>query len=264
LALIGAGAAIGLYAQAVGAGGGFLISPLLLLRHGEADPAEVTMAALLIVAVSSGISTVLSLRQGHVDLPVGLVLLAAATPAALLGALGTLQLPREAFASIFAALLVVLGVYLMARPEASAGEPGRSGWRRDFTDGEGRRWLYRIPLARGIASSFGVAFVAALAGIGGGLIYTPLNTYVLRMPHALAVPATHVVIAGLAAVVVIFHAGSGTSGDPLEDVLPLGLGVIVASRFGSRLQRRLGEELLTRFLAVGLLIVGGRTALEAL
>ena len=34
---------------------------------------------------------------------------------------------------------------------------------------------------------------------------------------------------------------SGTTGDPLEDVLPLGLGVIVASRFGSRLQRRSAE-----------------------
>ena len=103
--------------------------------------------------------------------------------------------------------------------------------------------------------------MAALAGIGGGLIYTPLNTHVLRMPHALAVPATHVVITGLAAVVVLFHAGSGTTGDLLEDVLPVGLGVIVASRFGSRVQRRLGAGLLTRFLAVGLLVVGVRTAL---
>ena len=85
MTLIGAGAAIGLYAQAVGAVGGFLISPLLLLRHENAEPAEVTMAALLIVAVSSGISTILSLRQGRVDLPVGPALLAAATPAAVLG-----------------------------------------------------------------------------------------------------------------------------------------------------------------------------------
>ena len=44
LALIGAGAAIGLYATVVGAGGGFLLTPLLLLRHEDALPAEITMA----------------------------------------------------------------------------------------------------------------------------------------------------------------------------------------------------------------------------
>ena len=264
LALIGAGAVIGLYAQAVGAGGGFLLSPFLLLWHDGAEPAEVTMAALLIVAVSSGISTVLSLRRGLVDLPVGMLLLVAAAPAALLGALANSQLPREAFASIFAVLLVMLGLYLIARPEVPTGKPGGHGWRRDFTDSRGQRWFYRVPLARGIGLSSGVACVAALAGVGGGRLYTPLNTHVLRMPHTLAIPATHLVITGLAGVVVIFHAGSGTGGNPLEDVLPIGLGVIAASRFGDELRRRLRASLLTRFLAIGLLIIGGRAMLEAL
>jgi uncharacterized membrane protein YfcA len=264
LALIGAGAAIGLYATAVGAGGGFLLAPLLLLRHDDAAPAEVTMAALLVVAVSSGLSTVISLRQGRVDLPVGLLLSAAAVPAALLGAAGTALLPRGAFAAFFAALLLVIGLYLMLRPHAPAGPPGRGGWPRDFTDGDGRRWIYRIPVLRSLLASFAAAFLAALAGIGGGLIYTPLNTHVVRMPHTLAVPASHVVIAVLAAVVVVFHTGAGHVGDPLEDVPALGIGVIVASRLGNVLQRRLGAGLLTRFLAAGLLVVGVRTALIAL
>ncbi len=263
LALMAAGAAIGLYATTVGAGGGFLLAPLLLVRHGEAEPAEVTMAALLIVAVSSGISTGFSLRQCRVDWRVGLMLLAAAVPAALLGAAGTSVLPRSVFAILFAALLLVLGVFLMARPEAPAGQPGAGGWPRHFVDGEGRRWVYRVPVRRSLFASFSAAFVAALAGIGGGLIFTPLNTHLVRMPHALAVPVSHVVIAGLALVVVLFHTTAGNVGDPLDDVPALGIGVIVASRLANRLQRRLGAGLLTRFLAIGLLAVGARTALVA-
>ena len=263
LALVAAGAGIGLYATAVGAGGGFLIAPLLLLRHDAAEPAEVTMAALLIVGISSGIGTAISLRRRRIDLRAALLMLAAAVPAALAGAGANTALPRAVFAAFFAGLLLVLGLYLMLRPHAPSAEPGGGGWARDFTDGEGRRWLYRIPVVRALLASSTAAFLAALAGIGGGLIYTPLNTHIARMPHALAVPATHVVITGLSAVVVVFHAGFGNSGDPLQDVPALGLGVIVASRYGVALQRRLEAGLLTRFLALGLLAVGIRTALEA-
>jgi uncharacterized membrane protein YfcA len=36
LLLVGLGLAVGAYSGAVGAGGGFLLTPLLLLRHSEA------------------------------------------------------------------------------------------------------------------------------------------------------------------------------------------------------------------------------------
>ena len=47
--LVLAGIAIGSYATAVGAGGGFLLAPLLLSRHTEAEPAAIAAATLSVV-----------------------------------------------------------------------------------------------------------------------------------------------------------------------------------------------------------------------
>ena len=65
-----------------------------------------------------------------------------------------------------------------------------------FRDGDGTQWAYRLPVKRSIFATSLTAFVAAFAGVGGGLIYTPLTTRVMRMPFRLAVPVSHVVITG--------------------------------------------------------------------
>ena len=44
--LVVVGAAIGAYASAIGSGGGFIIAPLLLLRHEDSTPPEITAASL--------------------------------------------------------------------------------------------------------------------------------------------------------------------------------------------------------------------------
>lgn len=262
LALIGVGLAVGTYASAIGAGGGFLLAPFLLIRHPDASPAEVAMASLSVVAVSSGLAAILAARAGRLDAPVAAMLLLAAIPAALFGALGTSELPRDVFAAFFAALLLVIGTYLAVRPELGAGATGVDGWRRFFRDGDGTQWAYRLPVKRSIFATSLTALLAAFAGIGGGLIYTPLTTRVMRMPFRLAVPVSHVVITGIAVVVVVFHAAAGHAGDPLDDVPALAIGVIIAGPIGRRLHNRLGEGALIRILAAGLFVVGVRTAIE--
>ena len=51
--LFGVGFAVGVYAGSVGAGGGFLFAPILLLRYPEALPEEITTATLAAVAVAN-------------------------------------------------------------------------------------------------------------------------------------------------------------------------------------------------------------------
>lgn len=263
--LIALGLAVGAYSGAVGAGGGFLLTPLLLLRHGDASPAAVATAALCVVILISGLSAVTAARAGRVDRPVAGVLTAVALPAGLLGAIGTALLPREAFALFFGALLLVIGLYLAWRPAASYVTPLRGGWERQFTDGEGDTFHYHVPVRAGLLATGSTAFLSALAGIGGGLIYTPLATRVMRIPHALAVPIAQTVNTGMATMVVVFHLAAGhAAAGPLSDVPALGIGVLISVPIGRRINRRLGEGPLSRLLAAGLLVVAARTAFLAL
>lgn len=262
-ALVLAGFAIGAYASSIGAGGGFLLAPLLLWRYPAAAPAAVTTAALSVVVVSSGLAALLAARERAIDVPLAGTLAAAALPGAILGAAGTALLPRTAFAALFAGLLFATGLYLVWRPTPAVVDPVRRGWRRRMRVGVDT-YAYRVPLVRSIAASIVASTLAALAGIGGGLIYTPLATRVMRVPYALAVPVAHVIITAIAAAVVVFHLLAGHAGEPMHDVLPLTVGVVAAAPLAQHLHRRLGEGALTRVLAAGLLLVAFRTALLAL
>ena len=258
--LIATGVLIGAYATAIGVGGGFLIAPLLLLRHPDADPQFVTTASLSVVAVSSGLTSVVAAWARRIDGPVAGLMAAAAVPGALLGARGTELLPRDVFAAGIAALLLALAVYLAWRPVARIAEPVARGWHRELRDREGNVFVYRVPVLRGVFPTAGTSLISALGGIGGGVFYVPLATRLMRMPHALAMPTAHVVITTLAVVVVLFHLLSGHADEPLRDAPWLAIGMVASNPLGQRLHRRLGEGGLTRLLVAGLVVVSARTA----
>src|SRR5690606_18523286 len=100
------GFGIGAYAAAVGAGGGFLIAPLLLIRYPEAAPVTITAASLIVVFVTSVTQSSFALRERRVDVPLIAAMCVIAIPAGILGGIGTTWLPRQAFALGFAVLIV--------------------------------------------------------------------------------------------------------------------------------------------------------------
>ncbi len=263
LALIGLGLAIGVYATAVGAGGGFLFTPVLLARHGEAEPAEIALASMCLVIALSGLSTIRLARDQRVDYRAVAMAAAIAVPAGLLGATGTARLPRELFAAGFTVLLVGLGLYLVWRPSGDAGAVGRRGWRRMRRDSEGQLWLYWIPVRRTLAAVGLTAVVTALAGIGGGLFFSVLAVRVMRMPVWLAIPASHAIVVCIAVAVAIYHTATQQFGDPLLDVPALMIGALIANPVGLRISARVSESGLARLLALGMFAVAARVAFEA-
>ncbi len=263
LALVAIGFVIGTYATAIGAGGGFLIAPLLLIRYPGADPVAVTTASLSVVLVSAVSSSAVMARERLVDFPMVGVLLLIAIPSALAGGLVTDLVPREAFAIGFAVLLGGIGAYLVARPVAAVAETTRRAWRRVLVDREGTRYTYRIPLVASVVPNIATAFLGALAGIGGGPIGIPIMTRIMGVPHVIATTSMHALIVVQSAVVVGMHLWLGHAGDPMQDVPWLALGGVLGSPAGRIVRRRLGEGPLTRMLALGLFFIALRTAWDA-
>lgn len=263
LALIGVGIAVGVYATAVGAGGGFLFAPILLTRHAESSPAEIALASMCLVLATSGVAAVRLAREKRIDYRAVGMAAAIAVPAGLIGATGTAQLPREIFAAGFTVLLASLGLYLIWRPSGNAGALGRRGWRRMIVDGRGERYLYWIPVRRSLSVIGITSVLTSLAGIGGGLFFATITIRVMRMPAWLGVPASHAIVSSIAVVVVIFHVATQHFGDPLADVPPLLIGAMIANPIGLRVAARMRESVLSRLLAIGMLVVAARVALEA-
>ena len=263
IGLVLLGLLAGSYAGAIGAGGGFVIAPLLLWRHGEAPPEAITAASLSVAALLAGASAGLGLRDGRVDRGLVLALAAVAIAGALIGAALTTTVPREVFALGFATLLLLLAAYLLWRPVFNLLQPGARGWLRNQRDAAGSRFLYRVPLQRALPAAFGVSTLAAMAGIGGGILLVPVATGVMRMPHWLAVPTAHSVVFLVAVSGAGFQMAMGnadwSSDGPMADALWLGIGVLLSVPAGRWLNRRLGEGRLMRLLALGVIAVAVQT-----
>lgn len=260
--LIAIGFGVGVYSTALGAGGAFLLTPLLLIRHPDVPPAYVATASLCIVVLSSGLSAAQALRSRLLDPPVLAVLLAAVVPMAVLGAATTAYVPRREFQLGFAALMFAMAVYLLL-PRRELIAERVLGWRRMVETREGVVF-YTFPILRGVVAAAGASYLSSLAGIGGGPLYTPLEIRVMRIPVTLAVPTAHVVVTALAISGLALHLATGHIGEPLRDAPWLAMGALAGNPFGRRIGRRLREGPVIRLLVVGIILVAARTAWGAL
>ncbi len=245
LFFLGAGALAGTVGTLIGAGGGFLLVPLLLLTDPDALPQTVTALSLSAVAMNAWSGSVVYARRKRILYRPALVFALCSLPGVVFGVLATARVSRETFMPLFAALLGVLAVYSFIR--------GRGGADEHLQPTLGSREY----LLGGIASAC-IAVLATFLGIGGGLLHVPFFVYVLRFAPHYATATSHAVLALTATLATVLHFARGDlAGEGLR-VLGLGVGVIVGAQLGARLSTRLKGALIMRVLALALLLVAIR------
>ena len=148
LAALGLGA--GMWGALIGAGGGFIIVPVLLFFKDSLSPAEVT-AVSLIAVFSNGVSgTVAYARAGRVDYGSALRFLVATIPGGIIGALLVNYVKTNLFQSIFGTLLVLVALYIFSRPTPRARTDGTAqGTPRRLVTRQGTVYEYRVNLKLG-------------------------------------------------------------------------------------------------------------------
>lgn len=278
LALTGVG--VGALGTLIGAGGGFLVVPLLILGFGAA-PVSAAGTSLIMVTVNSLVGTIAYARQGKVDWRGGLFLIAASYPGTILGATLGSRLPARDFSLVFALLLLVVAVWMLyhvvrgrsssapvaalggaapgapdgltlqaAQPETPAG-----GWRlcRQLTEVGGRAYAFCFLLPLGALLSFSVGFVGAMLGIGGGPLLVPMLTYALHYPVHIATATSQFTISmtSLAAAGIYF---SSTKLD-MQSAVILSLGTVVGAPFGAWLSRRVNARYIIALLSCALIFI---------
>jgi uncharacterized membrane protein YfcA len=270
LGFIVLGIALGTFGTIIGAGGGFLLVPVLLLLGWPHEQAAGT--SLLMVAANAASGSLSYLRQKRVDLASGWRFAVATLPGALIGSLVVDQISGRVFNTLFGLLLLSLALYLFLRPERkrAAGTPGEPpprppGWRgwgwtvRNFVDARGEHWVYGYAQPWAILLSFGVGFMSSILGIGGGIIHVPALINLFNFPAHVATATSHFVLA--------ITAAAGTAGHLVQghvrilEGLLLGAGAIAGAQVGGAVSHRVNAVWITRALAVALTLVAIRLLL---
>jgi uncharacterized membrane protein YfcA len=170
------GFAIGVSLGLLGGGGSILTVPALVYVVGQSPQAAVT-ASLMIVGANSAMGAFMHREQGTLNWKVALVFGGVGMAAAYLSAGWSKLLPPAALMILFALLMLVVGLFMILKPQ-----PTRQ-------DGAGRGWLVTI------VSGAGVGVLTGFLGVGGGFLIVPALVMLVGLPIRQAVGTSLVVIA---------------------------------------------------------------------
>lgn len=213
--------------------GGVLLVPILTLAG--TDVHEAIAASMFAFIFSGVIGTWIYARRSSIDWSSTAWLGAGAMPGAFAGALLAARLSGEVLLFFVGVAVILSGLRALLRRTGSA---------------EGSNHLAAPTL---LVIGFGVGVGSAVTGTGGPVLLVPLLMW-LRVPVLVAVglsQAIQIPIAGLAS------AGNVIAGhlDPRLALL-LSIGLTLGSAAGARIAHALPSLLLTRLVAVVLLLVG--------
>lgn len=253
--LVVLGAAVGFFGTLVGAGGGFILTPVLLLVYPNEGPSTITAISLVVVFFNALSGSAAYARQRRIDYRSGLAFAVATIPGAIGGALLVSVAPRRLFDALMVVVLGGLASWLALgirrSGPASWSRPGRP---RTITDRYGTTYRYAVPIGRGVAFSVVVGFVSSFLGIGGGIIHVPLLIGALGFPVHVATATSHFVLANMSAVGTVTHVLTGdfSGGTGIHRSIALSVGVVAGAQVGAVASQRVRGAVIQRLLAVAL------------
>jgi len=262
LGLLGFG--VGVFGTLVGAGGGFILTPVLLLVYPHSSPALLTAISLIVVFFNAGSGSLAYARQRRIDYRSGAVFALCTLPGSVLGVLVADKVSRPGFDVIMGVALTGLAWWLVrGRRQPPGGHPDR-GVERTIVDRGGKQYRYHVDVRLGAMFSVFVGFVSSFLGIGGGVVHVPLLVTVLGFPTHVATATSHFVLAWMALVATLTHVLAGTFHHlvGLRRAAALSVGVVFGAQLGAVLSQRLSSAMIQRLLAVGLLALGLRLVLS--
>lgn len=251
----------GTFGTIIGIGGGAVFVPVFLLffHFTPQQAIGTSLAAVFFNALSGSFSY---LRQRRVDIRAGWKFAVATIPGALLGAWVAQFFTRSTLEIVFGILLIAVAIFIFLRREPRQKEPGGGHYTRALSDFQGHVFDYSPREGLGIAISFLVGIISSLLGIGGGIIHVPALIFALGFP-------VHVATATSLFVLSISTLFGGISHFALGNVLIVPTIVVAAfaipgAQIGALLSRRAKSRLITRLLAIALVLVGLRLLLKSL
>ena len=262
MALVGVGS--GAYGVLVGAGGGFILSPVLLIMS-DSEPENIAGTVLAAIALNSALVAWTYRKMGVVDYRSGLLFAAAAVPGAVIGALGVGSVAPELFRTAFGVLLVLLAIQLAVRPsvpEAIGAQNPRhlisaTVRRRTIRTRDGAEYSYEFNEA--LATSFNVVlgFISSFFGIGGGFLRTPILVMAFGFPVRIAAASSVFALAIYGSAGALTHGFLGHI-EWFPMLVFSGVGLVIGGQIGARISAHVRGAWVLRMLLVVVLILGVR------
>ena len=268
LTMVGLGGVVGFLSGLFGVGGGFLMTPLLMMLGIPPTVAAASDSNQIVAASTSGCYA--HFRARTIDIRMGLLMLVGGVGGGTLGVrlIKVLRHLGEAdfvITVVYVLMLGGIGSYMFF--ESLAALRGRRARVADGRPSVYRRIVEALPwkvffprskvtisLLMPLLLGTLVGILAAIMGVGGGFIMVPVMIYLLRMPMHVVVGTSLFQILFTCINVTILQSYMNHTVDFLLALLLL-IGSVVGAQIGVRVGRRLKADQLKILMALIVLVV---------
>lgn len=256
------GVLVGGFGTLIGAGGGFLLTPILLICFPTMSAETVTSISMLAVLFNSSSGSFAYSRMKRIDYKTGIVFAIATLPGSVIGTMITKRIDRNLFNIIFGIFMLVFAgiVILKSRlgdNSAPADKKGRFRAIRHLYDRDGNEISFSFNMLVGISISIFVGFLSGLLGIGGGIVHVPALV-LLGFPAHFATATSHFVLVFSSLSSILVHIGQGAFSKSITTAFSIASGTIIGAQIGARVSKYLKGSVLMICLAIALLLAGIR------
>lgn len=274
--MLGIGLMVGAVSGLFGIGGGFLLTPLLILSGIPAPIAVVSGAS--VSAAASMSSFIPQWERRALDLRLGLLMVIAGVVGVTTGSMIFRWLSLIGYAELvvriaYVLLLGFVGISLLSESIRSLrkNKGQERTLRRSKSDiGYLLPFKMRFPKSKLYISAippiligFGIGILSAIMGVGGGFLLIPALVYIVHMPPSLVVGTSIFQVLILASTTAFMQAASNGGLDLVLSAILI-LGAVFGAQIGVVLGRKLKGEQLRILLGAMILTLTIVLALELL
>ena len=265
----------GVYGVMVGAGGGFILVPILVLFWGI-DPSTAAGTSLALVTINSWSGSYGYRKIKLIDYRSGFLFAIAAIPGSVFAPILLGHVDSGAFKALFGVLLLLLSCQIVFRTfsastkrnkeepaciddSSQVSENVHPSWmlfkitRRYLYTRSGITYSYQFNEYLAIIFNFVLGFISSFFGTGGGFIRTPILVSVFNFPIQVAVATSIFALSIYAFVGAVTHGIMGNIDVSL--LIWAGLGLVVGGQVGVKVVSKISGVWILRLLLIVLLVL---------
>lgn len=259
----------GAYGCLIGAGGGFILMPILLMVHPNEPASVLTATSLIAIFMNSLYGSIAYVRMGRVNYKCAAMLIMGIAPGSIAGVALARVVPRGFFDVLFGSMLMLLAGCLALKAPAVHESTSENHFANSAMDkaaiARGNYASHNLKVNISIAMLLGclIACISNLAGVGGGIILVPALVELLKMPVRIATATSMLVLCVNSLIGSAAHFVFGTAFNAAESII-IGVGMMAGAQIGVMLSGRISSRWIMRLLAIALGIVGVRVLLSSI
>ncbi len=253
LLLMVIGIFVGCIGTLIGAGGGFIVVPVLMLFFGF-SPQHAIGTSIAVVFLNALSGTFSYISQKRIDYELGIKFAVAAVPGVFAGALLAQKFSLIVFSVLFGILLLSMAYIVLFVREfhlecRNSMDAPRT---RVLCDAFGKVHTYDPDLSIGLAGSFFVGIISGLFGIGGGIIHVPFMSFI-RMPVHVATATSHFIITITSFFGTLVFLGLNKI--DLDYSIFIGVGTIIGAVLGARMAVTTHADIIKKIIGFILIVL---------